>query len=116
MFRIPHPAALQLYSRVGFGHRSRPMLGDKLSFVLTWHWRKLGLQLDRADFIHAQAIVSNARITGGNFRLLRRLFLQIELVFKVNELTVFTDNLVNSDRSTHIIGVSSLWRNPAKQL
>jgi DNA transposition AAA+ family ATPase len=96
----------QLFSRVGFAHHYRPLLGDELSFVLTRHWQKLGLQLDGADFTDAQAIASIARITGGNFRLLRRLFLQIERVLQVNELTVITDDVVNAARSNLVIGVS----------
>ena len=96
----------QLYSRVGFAHHYRPLLGDELSFVLTHHWQKLGLQLDGADFTNAQAVSSIARITGGNFRLLRRLFLQIERVLRINELTVITDDVVNAARSTLVIGVS----------
>ncbi len=67
----------QLYSRVGFAHHYRPLQGDELSFVLTRHWRQLGLTLDDADFTDSQAIAAIARITGGNFRLLHRLFVQI---------------------------------------
>jgi DNA transposition AAA+ family ATPase len=33
----------QLYSRVGFAHHYRPLQGDELTFVLTRHWRHLGL-------------------------------------------------------------------------
>ena len=90
----------QLFSRVGFAHHYRPLLGDELSFVLTRHWQRLGLQLDGADFTDAQAIASIARITGGNFRLLRRLFLQIERVLQVNELTVITDDVVDAALGT----------------
>ena len=96
----------QLFSRVGFAHHYRPLLGDELSFVLTRHWQRLGLQLDGADFTDAQAIASIARITGGNFRLLRRLFLQIERVLQVNELMVITDDVVNAARSNLVIGVN----------
>ncbi len=46
----------QLYIRVGFAHHYRPLQGDELSFVLTRHWRKLGLALDEADFTDTQAI------------------------------------------------------------
>ena len=66
----------QLYSRVGFAHRYRPLQGDELTFVLTRHWRQLGFALDEADFTDTQAMASIARITGGNFRLLQRLFVQ----------------------------------------
>ena len=79
---------------------------DELSFVLTRHWQWLGLQLDGADLTDAQAIASIASLTGGNFRLLRRLFLQIERVLQVNELTVITDDVVNAARSNLVIGVN----------
>jgi DNA transposition AAA+ family ATPase len=80
--------------------------GDELSFVLTRHWRSFGFTLDEADFTDTQAIASIARITGGNFRLLHRLFVQIERVLKINELTVITDDVVEAARSTLVIGVT----------
>ncbi len=96
----------QLYSRIGFAHHHRPLQGDELSFVLTRHWRELGLSLDEAEFTDTQAIAAIARITGGNFRLLHRLFVQIERVLRINELTVITDDVVNAARSTLVIGAT----------
>jgi DNA transposition AAA+ family ATPase len=96
----------QLYSRVGFAHHYRPLKGDELSFVLTRHWRKLGLTLDEADFTDTQAIASIARITAGNFRLLHRLFVQIERIRKINGLSVITDDVVEAARSTLVIGAT----------
>jgi len=96
----------QFYSRVGFAHHYRALTGDELSFVLTRHWRSLGINLDDADFTDAQAIASIARLTGGNFRLLHRLFVQIERVMKINELTVITDDVVEAARSTLVIGAN----------
>ena len=96
----------QLYSRVGFAHHYRPLQGDELAFVLTRHWRRLGLALDDADFTDAQAIASIARITGGNFRLLHRLFVQIGRILKINELSVITDDVVEAARSTLVIGAA----------
>ena len=96
----------QFYSRVGFAHHYRALKGDELSFVLTRHWRSFGLTLDDADFTDTQAIASIARITGGNFRLLHRLFVQIERILKINELTVITDDVVEAARSTLVIGVT----------
>lgn len=101
MMRYP-----QLYSRVGFAHHYRPLQGDALQFVLIRHWRKLGLNLDAADFSDTQAIASIARITGGNFRLLHRLFVQIERVLQINKLPVITDEVVNVARSTLVIGAN----------
>ena len=53
------------------------MTPGELTCVLTSNWRRLGLALDDADFTDAQAIASIARISGGNFRLLHRLLVQI---------------------------------------
>ncbi len=47
-----------------------------------------------------------ARITGGKFRLLRRLFLQVEWVLGVNELAVVADDVVNAARSNLVIGLT----------
>ena len=89
-----------------FAHHYRPLQGDELSFVLTRHWRKLGLTLDDADFTDTQAIASITRITGGNFRLLHRLFVQIERILKINGLSVITDDVVEAARSTLVIGIT----------
>ena len=95
----------QLYRRVGFAHHSRPLPGDELSFGLTRPWRTLGLPLDDADFTAPQAIASIARLPGGNFRLLHRLFVQIEPILKSNGLSVITDDVVEAARSTLVIGI-----------
>ena len=84
----------------------RPLQGDELSFVLTRHWRQFGLTLDDADFTDNQAITAIARITGGNFRLLHRLFVQIERVLRINDLTVITNDVVDAARSTLVIGAT----------
>jgi AAA domain-containing protein len=96
----------QLYSRVGFAHHYRPLQGDELTFVLTRHWRKLGLSLDSADFTDTQAIAAISRITHGNFRLLHRLFMQIERILRINELRVITEEVVEAARSTLVIGAT----------
>jgi len=96
----------QLYSRVGFAHHYRSLQGDELTFVLTRHWRQLGLALDEADFTDAQAMASIARITGGNFRLLHRLFVQIGRILKINGLSVITNDVVEAARSTLVIGAT----------
>lgn len=96
----------QLYSRVGFAHHYRPLTGDELTFVLTRHWRRLGLDLDEADFTDAQAVASIARITGGNFRLLHRLFVQIGRIMRINGLAAITDDVVHAARTTLVIGAT----------
>jgi len=87
----------QLFSRVRFAHHYRPLQDQELTFVLTRRWRDLGLLLDDADFTDAQAVAAVAaivRMTGGNFRLLHRLFVQIERILRLNELTVITEDVV----------------------
>lgn len=94
----------QLYSRIGFAHPYRPLSTEELTFVLTRHWRKLGLTLDPEDFTDAQAMADIARITRGNFRLVYRLFAQIERILKINNLHLITSDVIDAARSTLVIG------------
>lgn len=96
----------QFYSRVGFAHHYRALGNDELLFVLQRHWRKLGKTLDPDDFTDAQAIAAIARVTRGNFRILERLFPQIERVLKINELQTITNDVVEAAQSTLVIGVT----------
>ena len=96
----------QLFSRVGFAHQYRPLQDEELTFVLTLRWRDLGLAMDEADFTDAQAVATIVRITGGNFRLLHRLFVQIERILRINGLNAITDDVVEAARSTLVIGVT----------
>jgi DNA transposition AAA+ family ATPase len=96
----------QLYSRVGFAHEYRPLGTDELHFVLERRWRKLGHTLNPEDFTDAQAIAAVARVTRGNFRLIDRLFFQVERVMKINELSTITDDVIEAARSTLVIGIS----------
>lgn len=63
-------------------------------------WRTLGKQIAKA-----QALAAIARITHGNFRLVDRLFTQMERVMKINELHTITDDVVEAARSTLVIGI-----------
>lgn len=96
----------QLYSRVGFAHEYRPLQGEELTFVLNRHWKTLGLALDADDFTDDRAIAAVARITGGNFRLLQRLFNQIGRILAVNKMTTITEDVVDAARSTLVIGAT----------
>lgn len=94
----------QFYSRVGFAHEYRPLTNDELRFVLDRHWRRLGLNLAPDDYTDAQAVAAVARITRGNFRLVERLFTQIDRIMKINDLHTLTDDVVEAARSTLVIG------------
>lgn len=75
----------QLYSRIGFSqHRGQEMSDD--------------------DFTDAQVMAAIARLTGGNFRLLQRLFVQVDRVLRINELSVVTAEVVEAAASALVIG------------
>ena len=94
----------QLYSRIGFSHRYAPLSKEELTFVLARHWKRLGQSLDIDDFSDAQATAAIARLTGGNFRLLQRLFLQIDRILRINQLAAITEEVVEAAASTLVIG------------
>lgn len=56
--------------------------------------------LDDADFTDNQNSTATVRITGGSFRLLHHLFVQIERVLKINDLSIIATDVVEPDRNT----------------
>ncbi len=94
----------QLYSRVGFAHQYRPLSADELAFVLQRHWSQIGQSIDADDFTDTEAIAAVARITGGNFRLIERLFGQVQRVLEINQLRTITREVVEAARDTLVIG------------
>ncbi len=96
----------QLFSRVGFAHSYRPLQDEELTFVLTRRWQQLGIEFNDADFTDTQAVASIVRITGGNFRLVHRLFVQIERILRINGLKSITAEVVEAARSVLVIGAT----------
>jgi DNA transposition AAA+ family ATPase len=96
----------QLYSRVGFAHEYRPLAKQELLDVLTQHWPELGLQLPAGALDDPDAIAAVARITGGNFRLIQRLFVQINRIATINDLTTVTHDVVETARQSLIVGTA----------
>ena len=96
----------QLYSRVGFAHTFRPLGPEEMQFVLAHHWTALRLTLDGTDFTDSEAIAAIIRITGGNFRLLQRLFAQIGRLLTLNRLHTLTKEVVEAARECLIIGTT----------
>ena len=45
-----------------------------------------------------------ARITGGNFRLVQRLFVQIERILRINAVQTITQEVVDAAREQLVIG------------
>lgn len=96
----------QLYSRVGFVHHFKPLGAKEMAFVLEHKWQQLGLKLNSNDFTDTEAKGAIIRITGGNFRLLHRLFAQIERIMKINEINLITKEVVEAARDFLVIGPS----------
>lgn len=80
----------QRNSHVGFVHQYRPLGEEELRFVLTHKWAELGLSFSPDDHTAAEAMAAIARITGGNIRLVQRLFAQIERILQINALQTIT--------------------------
>jgi hypothetical protein len=58
----------------------------------------------------AEAIAAITRTTNGNFRVLARLFAQIQRVLEINRLHTITAEVVDAARETLVIGQP--WRQP----
>ena len=96
----------QLYSRVGFVHQFRPLSAREMGGVLPVKWQQLSVPYDPDDPQQKEASAMVMRMTGGNFRLLHRLFMQIERIMEINQLHVITKEVVETARESLIIGVT----------
>ena len=94
----------QLSSRVGFVHHFRPLSEEELRFILAHKWREIGLTFSPDVYTDAEALAAITRITGGNFRLVQRLFAQIEPVLAINRLRTITAEVVDTAREHLVIG------------
>ncbi|HAU3594269.1 TPA: AAA family ATPase [Legionella pneumophila] len=94
----------QLYSRIGFSHEYKPLSKEEMQFTLEHNWRKLGLNLKVDEFADHEAMASIIRITNGNFRLLDRLFMQIDRLLRLNQLQHITNEVVFAARECLLIG------------
>lgn len=96
----------QLYSRVGFVHTFRPLRADEIRRLLAEHGPEIGLMLPTSDISDQDAIAAIIRITGGNFRLLRRLLSQVERILDINRLQAVTAAVVEAARESLVIGTA----------
>ncbi len=95
----------QLYSRVGFVHPFNPLSPEETRHLLQHKYAQMGLTLQEKDFTDEEVVAAIVRITGGNFRLLHRLFAQIERVLQINGLRTITQEVVEAARESLVIGV-----------
>ena len=94
----------QLYSRVGFVHQFRTLSTEEMQFILAHKWKQLGLKLTPDDFTDAEAVAAITRVTAGNFRLIQRLFEQIDRILQINNLRTVTKEVVEAARETLVVG------------
>jgi DNA transposition AAA+ family ATPase len=94
----------QLYSRVGFVHHFRSLTGQELQQVIERQTVQLGLGLEAHESSEADVVSAIARVTRGNFRLIERLFAQIERVVHINELSSITPEVVAVASESLVIG------------
>lgn len=94
----------QLYSRIGFAHNYRTLSKEEMRFLLEIYWEQFGLSMNPNDYTDAEAIATICRVTNGNFRLVNRLFRQIERIMKINELSCITAEVVEAARECLVIG------------
>jgi DNA transposition AAA+ family ATPase len=96
----------QLYSRVGFVHAFRSLRAEEIRRLLAEHGTEVGLTLPAASISDQEAIAAIIRITGGNFRLLRRLLSQVERILGINQLQAVTAAVVEAARESLVIGTA----------
>jgi DNA transposition AAA+ family ATPase len=96
----------QFSSRVGFVHQFRPLSADELRFLLEQRWQALGVSVDLSRFDDVEAMTAVIRITGGNFRLLQRLFAQVGRILEINQVGHITKEVVEAAREGLVIGTS----------
>lgn len=85
---------------------SGPLGAEELRFVLAHKWAELDLTFAPDDYTDAEALAAIARITGGNFRLVQRLFAQIARIMVINHLAHLTAEVVETARASLVIGAT----------
>lgn len=95
--------APQFYSRIGFAHQMELMSEEETRDFLEKRWSHR-VKAYSDDFTDKEAIAAIVRITRGNLRLIDRLMTQVEYVLTANQLTVVTQEVVETARENLIIG------------
>lgn len=96
----------QLYSRVGFLHEFKSLMRDELTFIIEHNLDQLQTTIKLDHFDGYETLQAIVRITKGNFRILSRLFQQLERLMKINNVTAINIDLVNAARELLVIGNS----------
>ena len=94
----------QLYSRVGFVHQFHVLSQDETRWLLEQRWNHLGMHIHVDDFTDQEALAAIVRITGGNFRVIHRLLMQVERILEINDLRTVTKDVVETARENLVLG------------
>jgi DNA transposition AAA+ family ATPase len=94
----------QLYSRIGFIHEFKPLSSAEIVEIINNDLKNLGFNID-VELTNEEALAAIVTITRGNFRLLCRLFQQIERILKLNNTQTITKEIVIAARGCLVIGV-----------
>ncbi len=99
------PRYPQLYSSIGIGHKFDKLIEDKIHHIMEYKWEELRLSIQLKDFANYEAVTSIIKIISGNFRLIQRLFIQIERILGINNLETITTEVVEAARDSLVIRV-----------
>jgi DNA transposition AAA+ family ATPase len=94
----------QLYSRVGFAHQFHVLSEEENRWLLEQRWSHLGMHIRVDDFTDQEALAAIVRITGGNFRVIHHLLMQIERILEINHLQAVTKEVVEKAREKLVLG------------
>ena len=79
------------------------MSGREFQNVVERQWVQLMLDSATDHAIDAAVVNAIARVTGGNFRLIQRLFAQIDRVLTINGLATVTTEVVDAARESLVV-------------
>lgn len=75
-----------------------------MRFLFEQKWQELGRQFDKNTFVDVEAMNEIIKITHGNFRLINRMFDQMQRLMQINKLTTLTKDLVEAAKNCLVIG------------
>lgn len=96
----------QLYSRIGFVHEFKPLSAEEMRFIFARHSETLGLRFDPERYEDVEAMNAAIGVTRGNFRLIERLFAQMQRIMAVNNIDALSADLVQAARDCLVIGTT----------
>ena len=75
-----------------------------MKFLFEQKWQELDRQFDKNTFVDVEAMNEIIKITHGNFRLINRIFDQMQRLMQINNLTTLTKELVEAAKDCLVIG------------